>query len=247
MKSHHIYSLLPIVLIALLLSGCYSRGVLVIPAETHSHSTHTTTVITRYVPPPHAPAHGYRHHHHDHDLRFDTAFGAYVVINMPGLYFYDDHYLRYYDDRWQVTTRLNERWRPARENDIPRKLKMAKQRDKKNRYAEEHRHEHREEHRRDHHDGPEHGHHRRHQDHDLNFDARIGAYVVLQQPGIYFHNNHYLRQHRGVWQTSKAINGRWRTAKNNEIPDRLMKAKPARKKKHSQEEKSKGRYKEKWQ
>lgn len=246
MKTHHLY----ILLLAIFLSGCYGRGMLVIPAESHRHSTHTTTIVTHHNdnrPPAHAPAHGHRHRHHNHDLRFDSGFGAYVVINMPGLYFYDDHYIRFYDDRWQVTNRLNGTWRAARQNDIPRKLKKAKRHNKK------HRRDHRAEHRNEHHDEPRHGHRRHHHNHDLSFDSRIGVYVIAKQPGIFFFNNRYIRHYRGKWQSTSKLNGRWHSAKDSEVPRKLKstkhsrKEKRSRKEKHSKKEESKGRYKEKWQ
>ena len=240
MKTNRISVLLPVVLATLFLNGCYTRGVLVIPAETHSH----TTVVTRYVPPPHAPAHGHRHRHHDHDLRFDTDVGAYLLINMPGIYFYGDHYIRFYNDRWQVTTRLNNTWRAARQNDIPRKLKTRHA--KKHQHRNEHRRdEHRSEHRRDQHDEPKHGHRRHHHDHELSFDSRLGAYVIAKKPGIFFFNNRYLRQHRGVWQTTAKLNGRWHSARDQDIPRKLKKRKAAKKEKRH--EKSGRRHKEKWQ
>lgn len=234
MKTNHIYVLLPLVFTSLFLGGCYNRGVLVIPAETHSH----TTVITTYAPPPYAPAHGYRHHHHNHELVFDSRFGAYVIINNPGLYFYGDHYIRFYNDSWQITTRLEDTWQPARQNDIPRKLK-----DTKHHNAE--RHEERHEERHDHYDAPEHGHRRHYQDHELSFDSNIGAYIILRQPGVFFHNDRYIRQYRGVWQTTNVLNGHWRTAKDEEIPKKLKSTNHTKEEKRS--EKSKGRYKDKWQ
>lgn len=243
MKTNRISILFPLALATLFLSGCNTRGVLVIPADTHSH----TTVVTRYAPPPHAPAHGHRHRHHDHDLRFDTDFGAYLVISMPGIYFYGDHYIRFYNNSWQITTRLKDKWRPARQNDIPRKLKTRHA--KKHQHRDERRNKHRNEHRRDEHrnDAPKHGHRRHHHNHDLSFDSKIGAYIILKQPGIFFHNDRYIRHHRGAWQTTNKLNGRWRTARDEEVPRKLKSTKHAKKERKQKRENSKERYKEKWQ
>lgn len=246
MKIYRAHILLPLLLAILFLSGCYTRGVLVIPAETHSHST---TVVTRHVPPPHAPAHGHRHRHHDHELRFDSGFGAYLVINVPGLYFYNDHYMRFHNNGWQITNRLNGKWRAARQNDVPRKLKNRHAKKHRTENRKEHRNEHRKEdrreQRRDQHEAPKHGHRRHHHNHELRFDAGIGAYTIRKQPGIYFLNNRYLRHHRGAWQTTKKLNGRWRAAKDKEIPRKLKKAKQTKKEKRNK--KSERRHKEKWQ
>ena len=45
-------------------------------------------------PPPHAPAHGYRHKNQDGiQLQFDNNLGVYIVITMPGVYFYNGFYM----------------------------------------------------------------------------------------------------------------------------------------------------------
>jgi hypothetical protein len=231
MNRNRIYSLL----ITLSLSGCYGGGVLVIPADTHSH---TTTVVTHYAPPPYAPPHGYRHRYYDNELQFDTAFGVYLVINNPGLYFYHDHYIRFYNNGWQITNRLQDRWRPARPNDIPIKLERAKHHDKKRDAEEQQRHEeHHEKHRDDQRDNhstndyekPKHGQRRHYQNHELSFDSRIGAYIIVNQPGIYFSDNHYLRLYRGNWQAANQLDGRWRAAQWQEVPEKLTKARHAKK------------------
>jgi hypothetical protein len=256
MNRNRIYSL-PIILS---LSGCYGGGVLVIPAETHSH---TTTIITHNAPPPFAPAHGYRHHYRDHELQFDTAYGVYLVINSPGLYFYQDHYIRFYNDGWQITSRLQDRWRPARQSDIPSRLNLAIRRDKKrhavqqlrhDEHNDRHRNEHRNEQRDNHHpkqyadrhETPRHGHRRHYQEQELRFDARIGAYIIVNQPGIYFSDNHYLRLHRGAWQTANKLDGRWRVAERQEVPEKLTKARHAKKDKPVKIDQHGNQYKESW-
>lgn len=245
MNRNRIYSLL----IILSLSGCYGGGVLVIPAETHSH---TTTIITHNAPPPYAPAHGYRQHYYDNELQFDTAYGVYLVINNPGLYFYHDHYIRFYNDGWQITSRLQDHWRPARQNDIPLKLERAKHHGKK-RHDEQndrHRNEQRNNHHADQHADPQrvpkHGHRRHYQEHELRFDARIGAYIIVNQPGIYFSDNHYLRLHRGAWQTANTLNGRWRVAARQEVPEKLSKARHAKKDRPVKIDPRGNQYKENW-
>ena len=242
MNRNRIYSLL----ITLSLSSCYGGGVLVIPAETHSH----TTIVTHNAPPPHAPAHGYRHRYDNHELKFDTGYGVYLVLNNPGLYFYNDHYIRFYNDSWQITNRLQDRWRPARQNDVPLKLERTKHHDKK-RYAEvmhgpdKHYDNHHDEQRDNHHDSrhdnqhanqhtnghdkPKHGQRRHYQDHELKFDSRIDAYIIVNQPGIYFHDDHYLRFYRNVWQATSKLDGRWRAAKRQEVPEKLTKARHPKK------------------
>ena len=107
-------------------SGCYAdsglRASLVIPIPISSYST-----ADIHISIPLSPYHGYRHHHrHGHDLFFDNTFGAYVLINFPGLYFYNDHYMRFHQGKWLVTRHLRQPWRHAHSHEIPWKLKQAK-------------------------------------------------------------------------------------------------------------------------
>ncbi|MBN4079249.1 hypothetical protein JYT26_01275 [Beggiatoa alba] len=243
MNRKHVYILL-IALSLASLGGCYGRGLLVIPAETHRYSS--TTIITHRGPPPHAPAHGYRYRHFDHDLRYDTGFGAYVVINSPGLYFYNDHYMRYYADSWQITNRLEGTWRPALGNDIPRKLKMAKHRDK-DRYSKRHRRDNKHDngHHREQHQAPQHGHRRHHNGHDLSYDSDIGAYIIDKRPGLYYYNDRYFRQYRGSWQSTHKLNGTWRAANRKEVPRKLRKNRKDKHNKHNKHDRN--QYRGKWQ
>jgi hypothetical protein len=64
-----------------------------------------------YGPPSHAPAHGYRYKHQGHDLVYDSGLGAYVVVGMTGVYFYDGIYYRYTRDHWYYTRDLGKNWR----------------------------------------------------------------------------------------------------------------------------------------
>ena len=87
----------------------------------------------------------------------------------------------------------------------------------------------------------------------MTYDSRVGAYVIVKQPDVYFYNNRYIRHQRGAWQTSNKLNGAWQPAKKNEVPDKLIKAKPARKDNRATkdsrvtEDASKNRYKGSWQ
>ncbi|HEC18124.1 MAG TPA: hypothetical protein ENI97_02140 [Gammaproteobacteria bacterium] len=249
MKRQFLY-LLGISIASLILNGCYvnshAQGTIVIPSESHSH----TTIIRRYPTPPHAPAHGYRYYAYDHELQYNSGFGVYVVIDSPDMYFYDDHYIRYYGGHWQIRNRLQDVWRPAGKNDIPHKLRKARRLQRAEHHEHKHhgreeRYEERRHYKRDHdnhaereygngHDRhPKHGHHLRHNDHDLRYDSRAGAYVVEKRPGIYFYNNRYLRWNRGIWQSSNKLNGVWRPAKKQQVPGKLLKSTVRKKQKHT--------------
>lgn len=85
-----------------------------------------------YGPPPHAPAHGYRYKHQGHDLVYDSGLGAYVVVGMTGVYFYDGIYYKYARDRWYYTRDLNKNWQIGRDSrGLPPGLAKKHMRDKK--------------------------------------------------------------------------------------------------------------------
>ncbi|WP_022665122.1 hypothetical protein [Desulfospira joergensenii] len=78
-------------------------------------------------PPPHAPAHGYRHKHQGYDLEYRDKAGAYIVLNVPETWFYDDLYIRVSSDgEWFVSADLEGGWRIAAGNEVPYSLKEYK-------------------------------------------------------------------------------------------------------------------------
>jgi hypothetical protein len=127
----------------------------------------------RHSPPPHAPAHGHRlHYQNDIDMIFDSGIGAYIVLGFDNLFFFNNHYMRYYDGYWHYSDRHNGKWLRADDRHIPYSLREARKRNKRNffknlntRYRDDHReyrerHKHRNEERHDrrddrgnHHDG----------------------------------------------------------------------------------------------
>jgi hypothetical protein len=70
-------------------------------------------------PPPHAPAHGHRAKFQAHDLEYDEARGIYIVIGLPGLFWYDGWYHRRSGDRWQRSGSFDGPWHDSRWDDIP--------------------------------------------------------------------------------------------------------------------------------
>ncbi len=70
---------------------------------------------------------------------------------------------------------------------------------------------------------PAHGYRHRHQGADLVFDVGLGVYAVVGLPGIYFHRDHYLRVHAGVWQRAARTKGPWVVASTRKLPTRLHK------------------------
>ena len=78
---------------------------------------------------------------------------------------------------------------------------------------------------------PAHGYHHKHHDgHDLQYDKKIGAYIVINVPETYFGNNLYIRlSTAGQWMVSLELEGGWRVAVENEVPYKL---KEHKKKKH---------------
>jgi hypothetical protein len=82
---------------------------------------------------------------------------------------------------------------------------------------------------------PAHGYrHKHHDGHNLEYDSKKGAYIVLNVPETYFGNNLYIRlSSRGDWMVSTTLQGGWRVAIGNEVPHKLKKYKGKKKgKKH---------------
>lgn len=74
-------------------------------------------------PPPHAPAHGYRAHRGDRDLVFDSAIGAYVVVGVPDLWFFDGSFVRWTGVGWEIGPEAIGPWRAAPSSAVPTKLR----------------------------------------------------------------------------------------------------------------------------
>jgi len=101
----------------------------------------------RHSPPPHAPAHGHRHSHIDGvDLVFDSSIGVYVALGFDDLFFFDNHYMRYYDGYWHHANRYDGGWLRAKDKHVPHKLRKARKKHKKDffkRVRHQYRHDHR--------------------------------------------------------------------------------------------------------
>ena len=182
-----------------------------VPDRLRKHRRHKNHA--RRAPLPHAPAHGYRHHHDHVDLEFDSNLDAYLVLGYDGLFFFDNLYIRFYGDHWQVADRIDGTWRSANERYIPEKLRKHR---RHNKYREEQRY------------SPppiraKHGYRHHHHDTDLQYDSKIGAYLVLGHDGFYFYDNRYIRYNKNRWQTADRLNGTWRNANEKQIPGNLQK------------------------
>lgn len=74
---------------------------------------------------------------------------------------------------------------------------------------------------------PAHGYrHKHHDGHQLEYDSKIGAYIVINVRDTYFANNLYLRMSTdGRWMASTTLKGRWRVALTSEIPPKMRHSK----------------------
>lgn len=75
-------------------------------------------------PPPHAPAHGYRYKQkrrdgRDIELVFDSGLGVYVVVGIPGRYYWDGYYLRIDGDQWYASVDLDGGWERTSTTSLP--------------------------------------------------------------------------------------------------------------------------------
>jgi hypothetical protein len=74
---------------------------------------------------------------------------------------------------------------------------------------------------------PAHGYrHKHHDGHQLVYDSKIGAYVVVNLPDTYFANDLYLRMSTdGRWMASATLGRGWRVALASEIPPKMRHSK----------------------
>ena len=74
--------------------------------------------------PAHAPAHGHRKKHKGGtNLVYDSRRGLYLVADVADVYFFDNKYFRYLDERWPVSDVLRDAWALATTTEVPAKLK----------------------------------------------------------------------------------------------------------------------------
>lgn len=108
------------------LIGC--EMVDVIGVKTKPPSSETAKAShKRHGPPPHAPAHGYRHKHQQGpELEYDNGLGVYLVVKMPGVYFYNGLYLRISGGLWNVASHFSGPWHVSSSNEVPLKLREKK-------------------------------------------------------------------------------------------------------------------------
>lgn len=98
---------------------------------------------------------------------------------------------------------------------------------------------------------PAHGYRRHHHGHDLDFDDRLGVYIVVGSPGFYFWDDFYWRLRDGFWVRASAFDGPWLVIEDSyrHLPPGLGKkhgyGKNHGKSKNKSEEKAKGKEKKK--
>ncbi len=68
---------------------------------------------------------------------------------------------------------------------------------------------------------PAHGYRAKHGHHDLVYDSRLGAYLVLGYDDLYYLDDHYYRFHDGYWLYSRYFDDDWRRINYDHVPSRL--------------------------
>jgi hypothetical protein len=69
---------------------------------------------------------------------------------------------------------------------------------------------------------PAHGYRAKHRHHDMVYDSRLGAYVVLGYRDHYYHDGWYFRYFDGFWQISAELGDRrWREVDRYRVPEGL--------------------------
>jgi hypothetical protein len=108
------------------LSGCHHLS----SAEPGRSGRHAIQHRKGHGPPAHAPAHGHRRKHHaghaDPELVFDSGLGVYLVVDLPGHYYWDGYYLRIEDGRWYASLQMDGGWKPRDANSLPSGLRKQK-------------------------------------------------------------------------------------------------------------------------
>src|SRR5262245_61231350 len=90
-------------------------------------------VVVREEPPPRAPAHGYKHafDRDNVDLVYDSGLGAYVVVDLVDVFFYEGHYYHCEDGRWFISPRPRSGWLLVAASQVPTGLRGYKVKPKK--------------------------------------------------------------------------------------------------------------------
>jgi hypothetical protein len=85
------------------------------------------SIDSKADPPPWAPAHGYRYKHQDGVyLIFDSGLGLYVVADFPNIYFSNDYFYKWNNDKWQRSTSFNGPWDIINSKQLPPRLQKNK-------------------------------------------------------------------------------------------------------------------------
>ena len=114
-----LHTLIYLACLAFTLSGCVALA-----TSGHHPRSEVKSQRSGYGPPPHAPAHGYRHKYEQGIvLQFDSAIGAYLVLGHPGIYFYDNRYLRRHSrGHWLSARHVDGPWQRGAATEVPAKL-----------------------------------------------------------------------------------------------------------------------------
>ncbi len=92
---------------------------------------------------------------------------------------------------------------------------------------------------------PAHGYRAKHQHHDMRYDSKLGAYVVLGYDDHFYADNLFFRYRDSGWQFSLDLDGHdWHRARDKQVPYKLRKSKTGKTKhkEHRGKGKDKDRY-----
>ena len=70
---------------------------------------------------------------------------------------------------------------------------------------------------------PAHGYRAKYQNHELVYDSRLGAYIVVGLPDYYFYDGHYYRHDHDSWYYSRYIDRDWHGYNERKLPPGLAK------------------------
>lgn len=76
---------------------------------------------------------------------------------------------------------------------------------------------------------PAHGYRHKYHDHQLSYDSKLGAYVVIGYDDYFFLDDLYFRYRDGDWQYSVSMNDRdWHHADYRQVPYKLRNSKSSK-------------------
>lgn len=70
---------------------------------------------------------------------------------------------------------------------------------------------------------PAHGYRAKYHEHDLVYDSRLGVYVVVDLPDVFYHDGYFYRYRDDDWYYSRDLDRDWKQSGKKNLPPGLAK------------------------